>query len=72
MHSTHTPTDGCCPAHDPQSISELIVANGVLRGRVLRIPSQALFLGGREVEIEHYGALYRLRQTALGKLILTK
>ncbi|MDP3085418.1 MAG: hemin uptake protein HemP [Rubrivivax sp.] len=26
----------------------------------------------QEVEIEHRGAVYRLRQTSLGKLILTK
>ena len=38
----------------------------------LRISSQALFAGANEVEIEHKGALYRLRQTSLGKLILTK
>jgi len=37
-----------------------------------RISSQALFLGANEIEIEHNGALYRLRQTSLGKLILTK
>lgn len=37
-----------------------------------RISSQALFSGATEIEIEHRGALYRLRQTSLGKLILTK
>ncbi|MES2950141.1 MAG: hemin uptake protein HemP [Pseudomonadota bacterium] len=37
-----------------------------------RTSSQALFLGSTELEIEHNGALYRLRQTSLGKLILTK
>jgi hemin uptake protein HemP len=31
-----------------------------------------LFCGRPEVEIEHGDAVYRLRQTALGKLILTK
>ena len=36
------------------------------------IPSEALFAGAREVQIEHRGSLYRLKQTALGKLILTK
>ncbi|MES2879914.1 MAG: hemin uptake protein HemP [Pseudomonadota bacterium] len=39
---------------------------------VVRLSSQAIFTGAREVEIEHYGALYRLRQTSQGKLILTK
>lgn len=39
---------------------------------VPRIASDALLRGSHEVLIEHRGALYRLRQTALGKLILTK
>jgi hemin uptake protein HemP len=37
-----------------------------------RISSEQLFGEGTEVQIEHRGALYRLRMTALGKLILTK
>jgi hemin uptake protein HemP len=37
-----------------------------------RLPSQALLQGHGEVEIDHQGVLYRLRVTALGKLILTK
>lgn len=40
--------------------------------RVLRVTSQALFAGAQEIEITHQGAQYRLRQTSLGKLILTK
>ena len=39
---------------------------------VLRMTSQQLFAGASELEITHKGAQYRLRQTALGKLILTK
>ena len=39
---------------------------------VLRMTSQQLFAGASELEITHQGAQYRLRQTALGKLILTK
>lgn len=38
----------------------------------VQISSRALFLNAKVVEIEHNGALYRLSQTALGKLILTK
>lgn len=34
--------------------------------------SAALLQGSREVVIDHQGALYRLRLTASGKLILTK
>jgi hemin uptake protein HemP len=37
-----------------------------------RIDSQALLGAAQEVEIVHAGQLYRLRRTALGKLILTK
>ena len=36
------------------------------------IDSDALFAGAREVQIVHGGAVYLLKQTALGKLILTK
>ncbi len=39
---------------------------------VLRMSSQQLFAGATELEITHQGTQYRLRQTALGKLILTK
>lgn len=37
-----------------------------------RWSSSALLGEAKEVEIEHEGMVYRLRQTALGKLILTK
>jgi hemin uptake protein HemP len=37
-----------------------------------RITSQQLLGDGKEVLIEHHGAIYRLRETSLGKLILTK
>lgn len=36
------------------------------------ISSDALFAGASEVQIAHRGSIYRLKQTALGKLILTK
>jgi len=39
---------------------------------ILSVTSQALFAGADELEITHQGSQYRLRQTALGKLILTK
>ena len=40
--------------------------------RVRRVASDALFEDCGEVQIEHRGSVYRLKQTALGKLILTK
>jgi hemin uptake protein HemP len=39
---------------------------------VVRITSERLFAGTVEVQIEHRGGIYRLKQTSLGKLILTK
>lgn len=39
---------------------------------IVSVTSDALFSGADELEITHQGAQYRLRQTALGKLILTK
>jgi hemin uptake protein HemP len=41
-------------------------------GKRPRLHSEHLFRGGDEVEIVHGQALYRLRITSLGKLILTK
>lgn len=37
-----------------------------------RLPSQSLFQGQQELLIEHGEAVYRLRITSQGKLILTK
>lgn len=37
-----------------------------------RIDSEKLLGGVRELEIEHGGEVYRLRETRNGKLILTK
>jgi len=39
---------------------------------VRAVRSETLFDGSPEVQIDHRGTLYRLRQTSLGKLILTK
>ncbi|MEP6504600.1 MAG: hemin uptake protein HemP [Betaproteobacteria bacterium] len=52
------------PARDPRTFwrSE----------RVRRVASDALFEDCGEVQIEHRGSVYRLKQTSLGKLILTK
>ena len=36
------------------------------------VSSDQLFNGATELLIDHRGVLYRLRHTALGKLILTK
>lgn len=55
------------------SVGEGIALHDAVRATgVRRVPSRNLFMSEREIEIEHNGALYRLRQTAMGKLILTK
>jgi hemin uptake protein HemP len=36
------------------------------------LTSQSLFFGEHEIGIEHHGALYRLKITRQGKLILNK
>lgn len=38
----------------------------------LSIDSMSLLRGGKCVQIEHNGAMYKLQATKLGKLILTK
>ena len=52
-------------------------ASGSVRPRTIalsdnRIDSRDLFIGVREIIIEHGGEVYRLRLTAQNKLILTK
>ena len=47
-------------------------AHGKTAAGPARVDSQRLFCGALELQIDHHGAIYRLRQTALGKLILTK
>jgi len=45
---------------------------GAPRSGIARLTSEQLFAGAAEVQIDHHGAVYRLKQTSLGKLILTK
>ena len=42
------------------------------RPQMRTLSSHALFLGEHEIGIEHHGALYRLKITRQGKLILNK
>ena len=39
---------------------------------MLCVSSAALFGTATEIQIDHHGAVYRLRHTSSGKLILTK
>lgn len=54
------------------SAADAAPGGGTVAGGVLRIRSDQLFAGAHEVQILHLGAVYRLKQTALHKLILTK
>ena len=51
--------------HDP-------APHGATPDNPVCIPSERLFAGAQEVQISHQGMRYRLKKTALGKLILTK
>jgi len=53
----------------PESAAAALPARGP---RVRSITSEQLFADAPEVQIAHGDAIYRLRRTALGKLILTK
>ncbi|MEO7710814.1 MAG: hemin uptake protein HemP [Caldimonas sp.] len=57
-------TESIAPAGHPSTQS----APGATRA----VNSEQLFSGATELLIDHHGVLYRLRHTALGKLILTK
>jgi hemin uptake protein HemP len=60
------------PAGATSDLREHMQAPAPGHTRPRRLASASLFGGDNEVEIEHGKAIYRLRLTALGKLILTK
>ena len=60
-----------CP-DEPQAPAERPLARSMVSPEVPCISSEILLAGATEVHIQHRGSLYRLKQTALGKLILTK
>ena len=62
----HDPHADAPTPHRPEGASE------AGQPAVPALRSETLFAGRTELHIEHRGTLYRLRQTALGKLILTK
>lgn len=68
------PIDTRLASHSlPRARSAVLSASGDSTGvGVRRILSAELFSAGAVVEIEHEGAIYRLRHTRKGKLILTK
>ena len=61
------------PAISPQPERGEGAATTQALAQLLCIDSARLFAGGAtELLIDHRGVLYRLKQTSLGKLILTK
>lgn len=67
----HTPTRNPTPAA-PRLAAEERQRPPVHATAPRRLVSEALLAGNTEIEIEHGDAVYRLRVTSLGKLILTK
>lgn len=59
------------PLSHPARPSHAVVSAVAAVSPVKRISSAGLMEGGRELEIEHAGRVYRLRVTQLNKLILT-
>jgi hemin uptake protein HemP len=47
-------------------------SSSAVPSRRARLRTESLFAGANEIEIQHGEAIYRLRITSLGKLILTK
>jgi hemin uptake protein HemP len=66
----HSPTHSGTPTSD-QAPRDVLVSPST-PAVTERLSSTTLLRGRREIEIDHEGAVYRLRVTALGKLILTK
>ncbi|HEY0817285.1 MAG TPA: hemin uptake protein HemP [Rhizobacter sp.] len=64
MNLSPPPTSTEPPVHAPQALMPALADH--------RISSRQLLGDAKEVLIEHHGAIYRLRETSLGKLILTK
>lgn len=67
-------TDADAISHVPVPTSETTLREQTAASVTVRprIDSGQILMGCNEVEIDHGGALYRLRVTSLGKLILTK
>jgi hemin uptake protein HemP len=68
--NTHTPNDFRYRSRRPEAEVSPRFERVPLAVRTLS--SSALFQGEHEIGIEHHGALYRLKITRQGKLILNK
>jgi len=75
MQTDHSPADGADQgAHQAGSSDATDTVDGSERGGLSgpSVRSDVLFQGAKVVHIHHEGAVYQLRTTKLGKLILTK
>jgi hemin uptake protein HemP len=73
MNTLDTHAAPAAAASVDQELQRAFSAGAPLRAPKVRvIASEQLFAGFPEVQIAHGDAVYRLRQTSLGKLILTK
>jgi hemin uptake protein HemP len=73
MNSTDTLAPRAIPPQDADAFERrFVVAMPTRHANVRSITSEQLFAAFPEVQIWHGAVVYRLRQTALGKLILTK
>ena len=60
------------PRHPPVPAPLPTSGMATSTAQAVRVSSAQLFGSALEVHIDHHGAVYRLKLTALGKLILTK
>ena len=72
MNSTLTLRSPVAVQDDDAFQRRFVMAAPARQAKVRSITSEQLFAEFPEVQIAHGDAVYRLRQTSLGKLILTK
>ncbi len=60
------------PSENPTPSPYAEVVGEPIHGAMIRVNSLDLLQGQVEIMIDHQGTTYRLRQTSMGKLILTK
>jgi hemin uptake protein HemP len=71
-HPTPAPIASVAASEDGAFERHFVMAPPAGPAQVRSITSEQLFADCPEVQIAHGDAVYRLRQTSLGKLILTK
>ncbi len=64
-------TPDSLPSRTQRRTPTQIGTRGAPGAHVPAVASEQLFRGAAELHINHGGVMYRLRQTSLGKLILT-